>query len=82
MKLVNQGMQPWTLQGAALVGKGQEPKPVKVSWQPSPIPPSIEPDVVVVEWDLTAREARGSFTLKLWDESGSRLVTLGNVTFP
>jgi hypothetical protein len=65
MKLVNQGTQPWTLQGAALVGKGQEPKPVKVSWQPSPIPPGIEPGVVVVEWDLTAREARGSFTLKL-----------------
>jgi hypothetical protein len=37
--------------------------------------------VVVVEWDLTAREAWGLFTLKLWDESGMRLVTIGNVTF-
>jgi uncharacterized protein (TIGR02268 family) len=83
VKLVNPGMQPWTLKDAALVGKGQEPKPVKVSWQPSPIPPGADtPGVVVVEWELTAREAQGPFTLKLWDESGSRLVTLGNVTFP
>jgi uncharacterized protein (TIGR02268 family) len=81
--LVNQGTQPWTLKDAALVGKGQEPKPVKVSWQPSPLSPDPqEPGLVVVEWELTAREAQGPFTLKLWDESGSRLVTLGNVTFP
>jgi uncharacterized protein (TIGR02268 family) len=83
MKLVNQGTQPWSLQGAARMGKGQEPKPVKVSWQSSPVPPGVEePEVVVVELELTAREARGAFTLKLWDESGRRLVTLGNVTFP
>jgi uncharacterized protein (TIGR02268 family) len=81
--LVNLGTQPWTLKDAALVGKGQEPKPVKVSWQPSPILPGVkELEVVVVEWELTAREVRGPFTLKLWDESGMRLVTIGNVTFP
>jgi uncharacterized protein (TIGR02268 family) len=83
VKLANPGTQPWTLQGAALVGKGQEPKPVKVSWQPSPVPPGVkESEVVMVEWELTVRDARGLFTLKLWDESGKRLVTLGNVTFP
>jgi uncharacterized protein (TIGR02268 family) len=83
VELVNLGTQPWTLKDAALVGKGQESKPVKVSWQPSPISPDPkERGVVVVEWELTAREARGPFTLKLWDESGMRLVTIGNVTFP
>ena len=82
VELVNPGTEPWTLQRAALVGKGQEPKPMKVSWQPLPIPPGIAPGVVVVEWELTAREARGPFTLKLWDESGKRVVTLGNVNFP
>ena len=83
VELVNPGNQPWALKDAALVGKGQEPKPMKVSWQPSPVPPDPkEPGVVVVEWELTAREARGPFTLKLWDESGIRLVTIGNVTFP
>jgi uncharacterized protein (TIGR02268 family) len=83
VKLVNPGTQPWALKDAALVGKGQEPKPMKVSWQPSPVLPGVEePEVVVVEWELTAREARGPFALKLWDESGMRLVTIGNVTFP
>jgi len=83
VKLSNLGTQPWTLKDAALVGKGQEPKPVKVSWQPSPVPPGTEESgVILVEWELTAREAQGPFTLKLWDESGKRLVTLGNVTFP
>jgi len=81
--LLNLGTQPWTLKDAALVGKGQEPKPVKVNWQPSPILPGADtPGMVVVEWEMTAREARSPFTLKLWDESGMRLVTIGNVTFP
>jgi uncharacterized protein (TIGR02268 family) len=83
VKLETLGRQPWALQGAALVGKGQEPKPMKVSWQPSPILPGPEEaEVVVVEWELTAQEAQGPFTLKLWDQSGKRLITLGNVTFP
>jgi hypothetical protein len=54
-----------------------------VVWQSSPLlPGEEEPGVVVVELELTAREARDTFTLKLWDESGKRLVTLGNVIFP
>ena len=83
MELENPSTQPWTLQDAVLVGKNQETKPMKVSWQPSPISPRGErPGVVVVDFELMAWEARGPFTLKLWDESGKRLVTLGNVTFP
>ncbi|QRK06292.1 DUF2381 family protein [Archangium violaceum] len=83
VELVNPGTQPWAFADAALVSKGQEPKPMKVGWQPSPVPPNPkEPGVVVVDFELTAREAQGPFTLKLWDESGMRLVTIGNVTFP
>ena len=83
VKLVNPDTQPWALKNAALVGKGQEPKQMTVSWQPSPVLPGVEePEVVVVEWELTARETRGPFTLKLWDESGKRVVTIGNVAFP
>ncbi|WNG56427.1 DUF2381 family protein [Archangium gephyra] len=52
-----------------------------LSWRPSPIPPDPK-ESGVVEWELTAQEARGPFTLKLWDERGMRLVTLGNMTFP
>jgi hypothetical protein len=35
-----------------------------------------------VETELLAQEARGSFTLKLWDKNEGRLVILGGVTFP
>ncbi len=79
--LMNLGTRPWTLQGAALVAEGRAPKQVS-TWQSAPLPGGGTPDVVVVETELTAREARGPFTLKLWDETGKRLVTLGNVTFP
>jgi len=37
---------------------------------------------VVVEAEATEKEARGHFTLKLWDEGGQRTITLGNVMFP
>ncbi|MFY0580892.1 hypothetical protein ACN28S_47570 [Cystobacter fuscus] len=50
-------------------------------WQLAPIPPG-QTDLVMVETELLAHEARGTFTLKLWDENGDRLVTPGGVTFP
>ncbi|MFY0563890.1 DUF2381 family protein [Archangium lansingense] len=83
MRLTNPGVRPWTAREAVLVGKGQEVKPVRVLWQSAPILPGAgESELVVVETELTAREARDTFTLKLWDETGTRLVTLGQVTFP
>jgi len=83
LKLLNPGTQPWTVRDAALVRKGQGAMPMKLVWQSSPIQPgAVELALVVVELEMTARDARGTFTLKMWDESGSRLVTLGNVTFP
>jgi uncharacterized protein (TIGR02268 family) len=81
--MFNSGTQPWTVGDAVLVGKGQELKQVKKVWQRAPIAPdSPTPGEVVVEAEMVEKEARGTFTLKLWDDSGKRLVTLGNVTFP
>jgi hypothetical protein len=37
---------------------------------------------VVVEVLATETEARGTYTLILWDADRQRTVTLGNVTFP
>ncbi|HZI03234.1 MAG TPA: DUF2381 family protein [Archangium sp.] len=83
LKLLNPGPKPWTVRDAALVRKGQGAMPMKLVWQASPIQPgAVELALVVVELEMTARDARGTFTLKMWDESGSRLVTFGNVTFP
>nr|WP_245814759.1 DUF2381 family protein [Cystobacter ferrugineus] len=81
MVMENLGTAPWTAKDAALlVGKGQDVKEAKV-WQFAPIP-TDQMGLVVVETELLAHEARGTFSLKLWDESGGRLVTLGGVTFP
>jgi len=74
----NPDTAPWTAKDAALlVGKGQDMK----QWQLAPIPPG-QTGLVMVETELLAHEARGTFTLKLWDENGGRPVTLGGVTFP
>lgn len=82
MRVKNPSAQPWMIQGAVLLNKGKEPRRAKV-WQSAPLEPdSGGTGLVVVELELTAQEARGPFTLKAWDESGRRLVTLGNVTFP
>ncbi|MFY0583630.1 DUF2381 family protein [Cystobacter fuscus] len=81
MTMDNSGTVPWTARDAALlVGKSQDVKEAKV-WQPAPISPGGS-DLVMVETELLAHEARGTFTLKLWDENGGRLVTLSGVTFP
>jgi uncharacterized protein (TIGR02268 family) len=81
MVMENPGTEPWTAKDAALlVGKGHDVKEAKM-WQLTPIPPG-QTGLVMVETELLAQEARGTFTLKLWDENGGRLVTLGGVTFP
>ncbi|MFY0569501.1 hypothetical protein ACN28E_37540 [Archangium lansingense] len=59
-------------------------------WQPEPVLPGkavakgeLRPRIrVVVEVLATAMEARGTYTLTLWDADQKRTVTLGNVTFP
>ncbi|MFE8605386.1 DUF2381 family protein [Archangium violaceum] len=85
--LTNPGSVPWTAAGAVLRGsKGEMLKPLPL-WQVEPIlsaAPGNEGKQgrVVVELLATEEEARGSYTLVLWDADRQRTVTLGNVTFP
>jgi uncharacterized protein (TIGR02268 family) len=88
--LENPGTLPWTAAGAVLRGaRGEVLKPLPL-WQPEPVPPSEEAAAqgqeswrrVVVEVLASGTEARGTYTLTLWDADTQRTVTLGNVTFP
>ncbi|WP_309895370.1 DUF2381 family protein [Archangium sp.] len=79
--LENPGTKPWTLAGALLRGaKGEELTPL-----PEGTPVSILPGErgvgVMVEFEATTKQARGAYTLTLWDADG-RSVILDNVTFP
>jgi len=84
--LENPGTEAWTAAGAVLRGpKGQVLKPLPL-WQPEPVPPS-EPGArgtgrVVVEVLASEGEARGTYTLTLWDADQKRTVTVGPITFP
>ncbi|NVJ04555.1 DUF2381 family protein [Myxococcus sp. AM001] len=72
---------PWVAEGGVFRGRaGEELKGLTV-WQEVPVasPKRLH---VVVEAEATEKEARGPFTLKLWDEGGQRTITLGNVKFP
>ncbi|HEX5749843.1 MAG TPA: DUF2381 family protein [Archangium sp.] len=83
----NPGTAPWMAAGAVLRGpKGEVLKPVLL-WQPDPIRPAAPGEAsdrgrVVVEVLATEKEARGTYTLILWDADRQRTVTLGNVSFP
>jgi uncharacterized protein (TIGR02268 family) len=87
VNLSNPGTTPWTAAGAVLRGpKGEVLKPLPL-WQPGPILPAAPGEAsergrVVVEVLATEKEARGTYTLTLWDTARQRTVTLGNVTFP
>ena len=78
--LRNPGTKPWTLAGAVLRGpKGEELTPL-----PKGTPVSILPGLpgrVMVEFEATTKQARGTYTLTLRDADG-RSVILENVTFP
>ena len=83
----NPGTTPWTAAGAVLrSAKGEVLKPLPL-WPSEPILPPTPGGVdnrgrVVVEVLATEKEARGTYTLILWDAERQRAVTLGNVTFP
>ncbi len=80
LKLDNSGMLPWVAAGAVLRGpKGEVLKPLPL-WQ---LEPGAEGEHrVVVEVPASEKEARGTYTLILWDAEQKRTVTLGHVTFP
>lgn len=76
------GVAPWTVEGAVLTNEmGQELRVLPV-WQSEPDTSDSRMLRVVVEAEASGEEARGNFTLKLWEAGGKRTVTLGNLTFP
>ncbi len=87
--LNNPGTTPWTAAGAVLRGpKGEMLTPLPL-WQSEPVLPNEvgaegkpRRSRVVVEILASATEARGTYTLTLWDADKKRPVTLGNITFP
>jgi uncharacterized protein (TIGR02268 family) len=77
------GTEPWTAYGAALVDAAGREVPLLALWQPAPVAPGAEDwAVIMVEAEATAEEATGPFTLKLWEASGKRSITLAGVIFP
>ncbi|HYO52512.1 DUF2381 family protein [Archangium sp.] len=79
--LSNPGAPPWTVAGAALSGPTGEELTLLPLWHTGPIHPGTEWGQVVVEVEATGEQAKGTYTLKLWDAEG-RTITLGKVTFP
>ncbi|HLM47335.1 MAG TPA: DUF2381 family protein [Myxococcaceae bacterium] len=78
--LTNPGAEPWTLAGAALVDStGEEVELTR--WQGVPIPANGA-GAVVVGIEGERAQLGCPCTLKLWEATGPRTVTLGNVTFP
>jgi uncharacterized protein (TIGR02268 family) len=80
LALKNPGAEPWTLAGAALVDNAGEQVEL-ATWQQGPIPANGA-GAVVVGVELGPARLGCPCTLKLWEPSGPRTVTLGNVTFP
>jgi uncharacterized protein (TIGR02268 family) len=80
--LANPGPEAWTAAGAVLIGpKGEQLKSLPL-WPLDPIVPGSDWGRIVVEVPATEKEARGTYTLKLWDADGQRTITIGNITFP
>jgi uncharacterized protein (TIGR02268 family) len=78
----NSGDMPWTLAGAALVGPGGKEWKALAVWPLEPIPPT-KTQRIVVEVEAPEDEARGPFTLKLWNqEAGGQVELFEGVTFP
>jgi uncharacterized protein (TIGR02268 family) len=82
VRLKNPGSESWTTAGAVLIGpRGEQLKPLPL-WPLDPIVPGTDWDRIVVVVLATKKEARGTYTLKVWDASGQRVIILGNITFP
>jgi uncharacterized protein (TIGR02268 family) len=75
-------VQPWQAVRAELVGPGHRTLRVRRPWQYEPLTEGAKDRRVVIEADATEEETRGSFTLKVSNEDGTRSITLSGVTFP
>jgi uncharacterized protein (TIGR02268 family) len=76
------GMEPWRAVRAELVGPGRRALRVKPPWQREPLREEAEDQRMVIEAEGTEAATRGSFTLKVWDEDGTRTIILTGVVFP
>lgn len=81
VKLKNTSAQPWTLEGAELVGKGGTRLDVLRVGPREPVAPGQQRHVRV-EAEVTDEEARGTWVLELSEAGGARTVTVRGVTFP
>lgn len=78
--LKNSGSEPWIAVGASLVdARGEEMQGVKFQQEDVIAPNEVRS--VIVEVAITAAQARGELTLRLWDAAG-RAITIPEVTFP
>ncbi len=80
LRLLNPGAEPWTLAGAALVDSAGEQVEL-ARWPLAPIPANGAGAIVV---GIKGERAQLGCpcTLKLWEATGPRTFTLGNVEFP
>jgi uncharacterized protein (TIGR02268 family) len=76
------GMEPWRAVRAELVGPSRRMLRVKPPWQREPLRDEAKDRRVVIEAEATEAETRGSFTLKVWGEDGTRTIILTGVVFP
>jgi uncharacterized protein (TIGR02268 family) len=79
---VPKGAVLWEAVGAELLGPGGRTLRVLSPWQAEPIKFAAEDRRVIIEAEATEAETRGTFTLKVWDASGTRSIILRGVTFP
>jgi uncharacterized protein (TIGR02268 family) len=78
----NPSGQPWTAAGAALVDEGGVRLKVLRVWPLEPIPPGSEWQRMVVVAEAAETQARGRFTLSLWQDGEPPSVSLDGVMFP
>ena len=81
--LVLEDAPAWAPEGASLMLQGRKGVELKVLnlWPPEPIASGRHGGSVFVEAEAPADAVTGPFTLKLWDASGARTVTITGVTF-
>jgi uncharacterized protein (TIGR02268 family) len=81
--LVPDDAPAWAPEGASLMLQGKKGFELKVLkfWPPEPIAPGRNGRRVFVEAEAPAEGVAGPFTLRLWDASGARTVTISGVTF-
>lgn len=76
---------PWKPESATLTLQGRKGVELKVVtlWQLGPVASGLHGfGSVIVEAEATPDVTAGTFTLKMWDASGTRTITMSGITFP